>query len=73
MKLIVHDRVYYPQKKQTDFIWGHEDIVLCVDTFANYIVSGSKDNTIKLWHYMDGNFRLMATFKGTPPEINIKS
>ena len=58
-------RVYYPLKKQTDFLWGHSEIVLCLDTHGDFIVSGSKDNTIKLWFHENGSFRLLNTFKGT--------
>lgn len=28
---------------------GHSDIIVALDVFENFIVSGSKDNTLRLW------------------------
>lgn len=57
-------RVFDPKTNNTEFLWGHEDIVLSVDTFEDYIVSSSKDNMIKLWSKSGSGFSLIATMKG---------
>lgn len=57
-------RVFFPKSNNTEFIWGHEDIVLSIDTHGDYIASSSKDNMIKLWQHSDAGFSLIATMKG---------
>lgn len=32
---------------------GHTDIILSVDTFEDYIISASKDKTVRLWKKLE--------------------
>lgn len=41
---------------------GHTDLVLCVDINATYIVSGSRDTSVKLWNVLSGE--LIHNFGG---------
>ena len=34
---------------QVGFLVGHKDIIMCLSSFKQYVASGSKDLTIKLW------------------------
>lgn len=40
---------------------AHTDIILCVDAISNLYLSGSKDNTIRLWTW---DLRCLAIFSG---------
>ena len=44
---------------------NHEDIILCVDAYKQTkFLSGSKDNTIRLWDFTYGVLKCLAVFKG---------
>lgn len=44
---------------------GHEDIILCLDTYqGEYFLTGSKDNTARLWTYKDERLQCRAVFAG---------
>lgn len=45
---------------------GHSDIILCLDVSRNLVLSGSKDNTIRLWRYEEQSQELncLASFQG---------
>ncbi len=45
---------------ETKLLTGHTDIVLCIDIFNGYFLSGAKDNEIRLWH----GERCVAVFRG---------
>jgi len=38
----------------TEIHAGHTDIIISVDRFKDFIISGAKDNTCRLWKY-DGD------------------
>ena len=46
---------------------GHSDLIVALDVYENYVVSGSKDNTIRLWR-VDTEEKLrvecLAVFEG---------
>ena len=42
-------RVYDLETKNCSVMDGHEDIILCVDSYNDLIVSGSKDKSLILW------------------------
>jgi len=48
------------------FLKGHEENVLTVDAFENYILSAGKDKLIKLWKKTNDlfEFKQIATFFG---------
>lgn len=44
---------------------GHQDIILCVDRHQKWIVSGSKDNSLRLWRYSEEEgLKCVAVFSG---------
>ncbi len=43
---------------------GHDDIILTMSLHGDYLVTGSKDNTVKLWKVSKNQLSLMATYKG---------
>jgi U3 small nucleolar RNA-associated protein 13 len=43
---------------------GHEDIILCVDACNNYFLSGSKDNSIRLWTFANNTLSCLGAFTG---------
>jgi len=42
-------RIFDLDKKRNLFVDGHSDMILSLDTRQEFIMSGSKDTTIKLW------------------------
>ena len=47
---------------------GHTDIVLCLDVFAhnpNLMISSSKDNSVRVWHFNDDITSAICLFHGT--------
>lgn len=58
----LHDLV----TQQTSYIEGHSDIVMVSDVFRNIVVTGSKDNSIKVWRVGKDMTRVvcLATLKG---------
>ena len=47
-------------------IFGHTDIVVCIDSFMNgrFILSGAKDNQIRLWEQKEGKVNCVGIFRG---------
>ena len=44
---------------------AHTDIILCVDSARNdLIVTGSKDNSIRLWRYIKNELICLGVFTG---------
>jgi WD40 repeat protein len=48
---------------------GHEDIILCLDQHkSRYFLSGSKDNSVRFWHYdplrLSKKLQCVAVFTG---------
>jgi U3 small nucleolar RNA-associated protein 13 len=48
------------EKRTIRSLEGHTDFVLCIDILGDLIVSGSKDNTVRLWK----DCSLIATYAG---------
>lgn len=42
-------RIFDLEKKRNLFVEGHSDMILSLDTRQEFVMSGSKDTTIKLW------------------------
>ena len=42
-------RLFDMQEKKNLLLPGHSDMVLCLDTREEYILSGGKDTTVKMW------------------------
>ena len=55
-----------PYTRELNFLVGHTDIVMSIDTFGPFVVSGSKDNPIRLWYCDPSNKKYLplATFEG---------
>ncbi len=53
-----------------DILNGHVASVLCIATYENWILSGSRDNTAKLWLRENGRFRLVDTLLGHTDSIS---
>jgi len=47
---------------------GHQDLIVALDVFENLIVSGSKDNTLRLWKIDTSEIKLrvecLSVFEG---------
>lgn len=49
---------------------GHQDIVLCGEYYHPYIITGSKDKTIKLWLVDElGRVRTIANYSGHSDDV----
>ncbi|CDW89939.1 transducin beta-like protein 3 [Stylonychia lemnae] len=59
------------QDGQVSQYGGHNDIILCLDVSRDLILSGSKDNQIRLWKINQENHELkcLATFSGHTENI----
>jgi len=42
-------KVFHKETWECQMLQGHTDIITCLDVHLNYIVSASKDSTIRLW------------------------
>jgi WD40 repeat protein len=42
-------RLYDLEMRKSHFVVGHTELILALDTRKEYLLSGSKDTTIKLW------------------------
>lgn len=59
----------------TEILPGHTDIIITIDKFKNFIITGAKDNECRLWHYnADAEFfnkiKCIAVFKGHTMNIS---
>lgn len=59
----------------TEILPGHTDIIITIDKFKNFIITGAKDNECRLWHYNpDAEFfnkiKCIAVFKGHTMNIS---
>jgi WD40 repeat protein len=62
-------RLYNMETKVNRYIHGHKDIIMCIAVKQKYILTGAKDNNLKIWEFeekQDGtcDLRLRCTFKG---------
>eukprot|EP00331_Platyophrya_macrostoma_P020269 CAMPEP_0176467650 /NCGR_PEP_ID=MMETSP0127-20121128/38579_1 /TAXON_ID=938130 /ORGANISM="Platyophrya macrostoma, Strain WH" /LENGTH=477 /DNA_ID=CAMNT_0017860979 /DNA_START=597 /DNA_END=2027 /DNA_ORIENTATION=+ len=59
-------RVLNPLTRELQFLIGHKDIVMSIDTYGPFVVSGSKDNTLRLWYCDPSNKKYLplGTFEG---------
>ncbi len=50
---------------------GHKEIILCIDVYQNLILSGSKDNQIRLWRLdsTSNSLTCLASFLGHTENI----
>lgn len=68
-------RVVDIEEKKNRFVYGHGDMVLCLAVRDNFILTGSKDSSIKLWRFdFDnetnvGECTLLCTFRGHINEV----
>ena len=49
---------------QTKILPGHDDIILTMNLNGDILVTGSKDNTIRLWKLKQDNIECVAIYKG---------
>ena len=59
----------------TEILTGHTDIIITIDKFKNFILTGSKDNECRLWHYnpnaaIFNKIKCVAVFKGHTMNIS---
>jgi WD40 repeat protein len=51
----------------TELVPGHKDIIICLDLANNLMISGAKDNEIRLWSFnsdLSTKVNCIAVFKG---------
>ena len=51
---------------ESKLLKGHSDVITCFDVHSNKVLSGSKDNTMKLWDYdpMDKSLSSVSDYHG---------
>lgn len=49
---------------QQSLVNPHSDIILCVDSSRDFFISGSKDNSIRLWRYSNNILKCLGVFTG---------
>lgn len=52
---------------------GHSDIVLALSSYKNFLLSSSKDNTIRIWELDSGSFSVRCVAKGTKHTSSVGS
>ncbi len=68
-------RIWYRKNKSIDFkpiqtLYGHTKAVISLIFTSNYLISGSCDNSIKLWNTTSATFSLVTTLKGHKGCVN---
>lgn len=58
-------KIFTLSTSETLSLQGHTDNILCLDVQGNNIITGSKDQTIRLWDLS----RLLATYKGHTEDV----
>lgn len=58
-------KIYDTLDMNCQIIRGHKDIILSLASFKNFLVSASKDNTIRMWEIDPGNFTVRCVGIGT--------
>jgi U3 small nucleolar RNA-associated protein 13 len=62
--LTLHSRIVDLEKGSTELLPGHSEIVISVDCYKDFFITGSKDSTIRLWKFDGTNSKNLAVFKG---------
>ena len=59
-----HNRSTHIPTMQTKVLPGHDDIILTMHLNGSTLITGAKDNCIKLWRLTPDNIKCLATYKG---------
>ncbi|XP_055836815.1 transducin beta-like protein 3 [Episyrphus balteatus] len=66
-------KFYDTSNMNCSILKGHSDIVLALSSHKNFLLSSSKDNTIRIWEMDSGSFTVKCVAKGTKHTSSVGS